>query len=238
VPVFGTWLMKERHKGEEQEGMFGRIRSAYGFSLSGILRYRGPLVILYVVVSVGLVWILLPRLGTEIFPDADAPLMRIRMRAPTGTRIEATERLVLRALDILNREIGASNVEVTSDFVGLIPSSYPVDLIHLFTSGPEEAIIQVAMKPETPRGEALRERLRGRLHRELPNCRFSFEAGDIVTQVMSFGSPTPIEVAIQGVSLQNDYQFAQAVRGPWRSCRLYATSSSSRQPTSQRSIST
>ena len=49
---------------------------------------------------------------------------------------------------------------ITSDFVGLIPSSYPVDLIHLFTSGPQDAIIQVALKPDAPRGEALRERLR------------------------------------------------------------------------------
>ncbi len=48
---------------------------------------------------------------------------------------------------------------ITSDFVGVVPSSYPVDLIHLFTSGPQEAIIQVALKPDTPRGEALRERI-------------------------------------------------------------------------------
>jgi multidrug efflux pump subunit AcrB len=93
----------------------------------------------------------------------------------------------------------------------LIPSSYPVDLIHLFTSGPQEAIIQVAMKPATPRGEELREKLRASLHKELPECQFSFEAGDIVTQVMSFGSPTSIEVAVQGVSLQDDYKYAQKV---------------------------
>ena len=57
-------------------------------------------------------------------------------------------------------ELGPDNVAITSDFVGVVPSSYPVDLIHLFTSGPQEAIIQVALKPDTPRGEALRERLR------------------------------------------------------------------------------
>jgi multidrug efflux pump subunit AcrB len=172
---------------------------------------RWPLVILYLAVSIGLLWILLPRMGTEIFPDANAPRLRLRMRAPTGTRIEVTERLLLRALGVLNREIGPDNVEITSDFLGLIPSSYPVDLIHLFTSGPQEAIIQVAMRPATPRGEALRERLRSSLQKELPECKFSFEAGDIVTQVMSFGSPTPVEVAVQGISLQDDYKYAQKV---------------------------
>ena len=52
-----------------------------------------------------------------------------------------------------------------------------------------------------------------RLRRELPGTQVSFEAADIVTQVMSFGSPTPIEVAVQGVSLQNDYAYAQKVQG-------------------------
>jgi len=212
VPVFSTWLMKEGHRGEEREGLFGKLRSFYEGYLKAVLRFRWPLVICYLVLASGLVWILLPRMGTEIFPDANAPLLRIRLRAPTGTRIEETERLVLRALDVINREIGSDKVEITSDFVGVVPSSYPVDLIHLFTSGPQEAIIQVAVKPDAPRGEALREKLRSSLARELPECQVSFEAGDIVTQVMSFGSPTPIEVAVQGISLQDDYKFAQKVR--------------------------
>jgi multidrug efflux pump subunit AcrB len=204
VPVFSTWLMKERPH--------TAMGTGYGRYLDSVLKIRWPLVIVYLAASFALVFILLPRMGTDIFPDANAPLMRLRMRAPTGTRIEVTERLVLRALDVLKREIGPENVEITSDFLGLIPSSYPVDLIHLFTSGPQEAIIQVAMKSDTPRGEPLREKLRESLSRELPECQFSFEAGDIVTQVMSFGSPTPIEVAIQGASLADDYTHARKVR--------------------------
>src|SRR5579859_433559 len=212
VPVFSTWLMKEGHRGEEREGLFGGIRSLYERYLSAMLRLRWPLAIGYVAVATGLMWLLLPRMGTELFPDANAPLMRIRMRAPTGTRIEETERIVLHALDVIRRDAGPDNVEITSDFVGLIPSSYPVDLIHLFTSGPQEAIIQVALKPGAPRGEALREKLRESLKQELVGCQVSFEAGDIVTQVMSFGSPTPIEVAVQGISLQDDYTYAQKVQ--------------------------
>jgi multidrug efflux pump subunit AcrB len=96
--------------------------------------------------------------------------------------------------------------------MGVVPSSYPVDLIHLFTSGPQEAIIQVALKPDAPRGEALRERIRKDLRQELPAVQVSFEAADIVSQVMSFGSPTPIEVAVQGPSLADDYGYAQKIR--------------------------
>jgi multidrug efflux pump subunit AcrB len=176
------------------------------------LRFRWPLALLYLVTSIGLLYVLLPRMGTELFPDANAPLLRIRLRAPAGTRIEETERIVLHALDVIGSTAGKDNVTITSDFEGLIPSSYPVDLIHLFTSGPQDAIIQVALKPDAPRGEALRERLRQSLLRELPDCRVSFEAGDIVTQVMGFGSPTPVEVDVQGVSLQDAYAYAQKVR--------------------------
>jgi multidrug efflux pump subunit AcrB len=212
VPVFSTWLMKEGHRGEEHDGWFGRLLSLYERYLDAVLGFRWPLVIAYLAVSIFLVWVLLPRMGTELFPDANAPLLRLRLRAPTGTRIEETERLVLRALKTIQRDIGPGNVQITSDFLGVVPSSYPVNLIHLFTSGPQEAIIQVAMKPETPRGEGLRERLRASLKKDVPECQVSFEAGDIVTQVMSFGSPTPVEVAVQGISLPDDYAFARSVQ--------------------------
>jgi len=212
VPVFSTWLMREAHRGEEREGLFGILRRSYEGYLRLVLRFRWPLVLAYLAASIGLVYVLLPGMGTEIFPDANAPLMRIRLRAPTGTRLEETERIVLRALDVIHREAGENNIAITSDFVGVIPSSYPVNLIHLFTSGPQEAVIQIALKPDAPRGETLREKLRDALKRELPGSQISFEAGDIVTQVMSFGSPTPIEVAVQGVSLQDDYGYAQKIR--------------------------
>ncbi len=201
VPVFSTWLMREAHRGEEHEGIFGHLRSFYERYLRLVLRFRWPLVLGYLAVAFGLLYVLLPRMGTELFPDANAPLLRVRLRAPAGTRIEETERIVLRALNVIQQDAGKDNVLITSDFMGVVPSSYPVDLIHLFTSGPQEAIIQVAVKPDTPRGEALRERIRADLRQELPACQVSFEAADIVSQVMSFGSPTPIEVAVQGPSL-------------------------------------
>jgi multidrug efflux pump subunit AcrB len=158
------------------------------------------------------VYVLLPRIGTEIFPETNAPLLRIRLRAPAGTRIEETERTVLRALDVIGRTAGKDNIAITTDFEGLIPSSYPVDLIHLFTSGPQDAILQISLKPDAPRGEALRERLRENLRHELPDCQVAFEAGDIVTQVMGFGSPAPVEVDVQGAILQDVYAYAQKVQ--------------------------
>ena len=146
VPVFSTWLMKEAHRGEEREGLFGRLRWFYQRYLDATLRWRWPLVATYLVVAVGCFVSACRIWARRSFPMLNAPLLRIRLRAPTGTRIEETERIVLQALDVIHRDAGTSNVAITSDFVGVVPSSYPVDLIHLFTSGPQEAIIQVALK--------------------------------------------------------------------------------------------
>ena len=208
VPVFSTWLMQERHAQEEQGG----LRRLYQRYLNAVMAWRWPVAIVYLVASLGLLYVLLPRLGTEIFPDTDPTLIRIRLRAAPGTRVEETERVVMRALDIIGKNAGPENISITSDFVGIQPPSYPVNLIHLFTSGPQEAIIQISLKPDAPRGEPLRERLRASFKRELPGTQISFEAGDIVSQVMSFGSPTPIEVAVQGASLADDAAYAAKLR--------------------------
>src|SRR5205085_10952386 len=123
------------------------------------------------------------------------------------------ETITLRALDIIKREVGRENVAIETDFVGVQPPNYPVNTIFLFTSGPQEAVMLVALKPDASlRGEYLRERLRQKFAKELPNVEVSFEAGDIVSQIMSFGSPTPIEVAVQGPSLPADRQFAERIR--------------------------
>jgi multidrug efflux pump subunit AcrB len=212
VPVFSTWFIRRAHHIEEGRGLFGKLRAVYRRYVEIVLRLRWPVVIGYLAVSIGLVYVYLPRMGTEIFPDANAPLVRLRLRLPAGTRIEQTERGILKALETIKREAGPDNVQITSDFMGVQPPSYPVNLIHLFTSGPGEAIIQVSLKETSPRGEDLREKIRRSVQHELPGSTVSFEAADIVSQVMGFGSPTPVEVAVMGSNLQNNYAFAQKIK--------------------------
>ncbi|WP_260705930.1 efflux RND transporter permease subunit [Edaphobacter flagellatus] len=216
VPVFATWFMSETHRGEEAEGSFGRLRNWYSGYLDRLLRHRLPILIGYFGATAIVLILLTPHLGTEIFPDANGPVLRMRLKAPIGTRIEESEPKVIQALDLIRNTIGTQHVEITSDYMGVQPSSYPVNLIHLFTSGPEEAIIQVQLKPGHPDDEALRESLRSAFQKQMPDVTVAFEAGDIVTQVMSFGSPTPVQVDVQGVDLDQNYAYLAKVEAELR----------------------
>lgn len=213
VPVMAAWLMRAGHAEDETRGMFGMLRSAYGRYLGAALKLRWPLVAGYLVAAGVLLALLVPGLGTELFPQTDSPQFSLRLRAPTGTRIERTEVIVLKALEVIRGEIGPDNVTISTAFIGVQPASYPINTIFLWTSGPHEAVLTVALKPEARRGSAeLRERLRKKLHGALPNVTVSFEAGDIVNQVLSSGSATPVEIAIQGPSLVDDRAHMAKVR--------------------------
>jgi multidrug efflux pump subunit AcrB len=212
VPVLSTWILRTAH-GEAETGLFHWMREAYTKYLRFTLKLRWPLAAGYLIGCFGLVWLLLPRIGTEIFPTVDAGQFQIRLQAPTGTRIERTERVTLEAMDLIHDTMGAENVGITTSFIGVQPASYPINLVYLWTSGPHEAVLLVAVKPEAKlRGEALKEELRARFRKHMPDVRISFEAGDIVARVMSFGSNTPIEVAVQGPNIAQNRTHAEKVR--------------------------
>jgi multidrug efflux pump subunit AcrB len=216
VPVFSIWIMKEAHRQEETQGFFGKIRERYDRLLAFVQQRRWPFVLGYFGCSAVLLLLIVPHLGTEIFPDPNGPVLRLRLKAPIGTRIEETEPMAMRALDLIKRTVGPQNVDITSDYVGVQPSSYPVNLIHLFTSGPEEVLIQVQLKRKHPDDERMREDLRSAFRRDMPEMQMSFEAGDIISQVMSFGSSTPVQIDVQGVDLDQDYGYLSKVEAELR----------------------
>jgi multidrug efflux pump subunit AcrB len=211
VPVLAGWTLK-RPQHTDERGLFHRTRQLYGSYLRWTLRMRWPLTGIYVVASLFFLWLMFPKVGTEIFPAVDAGQFQLRLRASTGTRIERTEVLTLQAMDLIRDTVGANNVQITTSFIGVQPASYPVNTIYLWTSGPHEAVLLVAVKPSLKlRGEELREELRSRFAKKMPGVKISFEAGDIVGRVMSFGSDTPIEVAVQGPNLAANRMHAEKV---------------------------
>ena len=146
-----------------------------------------------------IIWGLGSRLGTEIFPTIDTGQFRLRIRAPDGTDIDQTEQIALKALEVIRDAAGADNVETSLGYLGTIGSSYPINGVFQWMRGPEEAIMWVALKRDSGiHVEQFKEELRGKLAQALPGVHFSFEPADIVNEVMSFGSPTPVEVAVNG----------------------------------------
>jgi multidrug efflux pump subunit AcrB len=211
VPILSTWMLGHQHKahGGESRSAFAAFQAHYARVMHVVMRLRVLVFVVYLALAIGVIWFIGGRLGTEIFPSVDVGQFQLRLRAPTGTRIERTEAIATAVLNLIKDEVGANNVEITMGFVGVQPPNYPINTIYLWTSGPEEAVLQVQLKQGTPVTiEVLKERLRHRLASEMPDVRFSFEPSDIVSRVMSFGSPTPVEVAVSGPDLAANRAFA------------------------------
>ncbi|MGH9616219.1 MAG: efflux RND transporter permease subunit [Acidobacteriaceae bacterium] len=216
VPVLYIWLNKRMHRDEEEStgrSRFDRVRDRYESLIGRLVPRRGLLVATYLAITAGIILLLGPQLGREIFPHTPETQFQLRLRAPSGTRIEATEQIALKTLDDIKRAAGPGNVEISIGYVGSYAPSYPVNLVYLWTSGPQEAVLRIQLKPSAKiRVRQLEEQLRRTLPRDFPDTACTFESADIVDQIMDFGSPTPIEVAIQGFNYSADRAYAEKVR--------------------------
>ena len=216
VPVLATGLLREQ-RAAESHALLDRVHAGHDRFMRRVFKWRWVVAVLYAVITVGGAVVVVRFLGTDMFPAVDAGQFQLRLRAPTGTRVERTEEMALKALDVIRSEAGPSNVEISLAFVGTPASNYPINSIYLWSSGPHEVLITVALRPKSGvRLDGLRERLRHQLPDALPNVSVSFESGDIVSQIMNFGAPTPIEVAVGGPNLSADRAFAEKVAGEMR----------------------
>jgi len=209
VPILSIWWHREPRP-TSQTGSTSSTALRWLFLPS--LTTRHLLVPAYLAGTIFAITLFLPFLGTEIFPQIDAGQLQLRLRAPTATRLESTEQIAQRVLAIIQGE--AQTDKFTSmGLIGVHAPNYPVNLIHQWNSGPEEATLQVqfaanGMMPIA----ALREKLRARFVQEFPDVSFSFEPADIVSRVMSLGSPTPIEVAVSGKDFAASRAHAETLR--------------------------
>ena len=205
VPILAIWWLKpQKHDAEIQQKWFGNV-------LGKLIKLRWLALACYIAIAAFTLVFIGRKLGTDIFPSVDTGAFSLRLRAPSGTRVERTEVIALNILKAI-REESKGQVEITIGYVGTQPPSYPVNTIHQWTSGPHEAILLIKLKSGSGiRLNEFKEKLREKLPKIAPNISLSFEAGDIVTQVMNFGAPTPIEVALSGANLSANRAFADKV---------------------------
>jgi multidrug efflux pump subunit AcrB len=206
VPILSIWWHSEPKKhAEPKPASQSPLRYLFLPSLST----RHILVPAYLAGTIFAITLFLPFLGTEIFPQIDAGQLQLRLRAPTATRLETTEQIATRTLAIIGEE---APIATSMGLIGVHAPNYPVNLIHQWNSGPEEATLQIQLKPGSPAIAALREKLRAKLAAEFPGVLFSFEPADIVSRVMALGSPTPIEVAVSGKDFAASRAHAETLR--------------------------
>jgi multidrug efflux pump subunit AcrB len=214
VPVLSTWMLREHATQKELSTSFlTRLRESLGRILGKLAGMRLLVISAYLLAAVAIIALLGPHLGRELFPRVSSGQLLLRFRAPTGTRVETTERLSLDVLRAIQEAAGSGNVDITLGYVGAPPPNYPINIIYLWTSGQHEAVLRVGLNAKSNiRVDEFEERLRKTLPGKFPGCQFSFEAADIVTQIMNFGAPTPVEINVNGPDLAADRAFAENVR--------------------------
>jgi len=207
VPILCVWLLKSEHGAVEAPRESLPVQM-YRTLVRTAIAARWVTIPVYLVVCLLLLRISTQQVGVEIFPSTDAGEFRLRVRAADGTHIDKTEALAIEVLDEVANVVGKDNVRLSLGYVGTVPASFPINAVYQFSRGPEEAILRIALKPGSGvRTEDAKGQLREALAARFPGVRFSFEPADIVSEVMSFGSSTPIEVAVRGGSIAENRDF-------------------------------
>jgi multidrug efflux pump subunit AcrB len=209
VPVMGNWLMKHHLTNRERAtGAFDRFKNKYAHYGSRLKGKGGLLTVLFVVLSVGAVILLFTTIGTELFPKTDTGQTQVRLRLPVGTRLERTEDATRKLLDEVNTIAGKQNVLISSAFIGTQPSSFPVNLIHLWTGGPHESVTKIKLKPGVISLDKFKDQLRAAVAKDIPAAKISFEPGNLSEQVLNLGSTNPIEIAVVNKNLDEGRKMA------------------------------
>jgi CzcA family heavy metal efflux pump len=208
VPTMAMYLLNTHERHEQPRTIFGRAQRAFDHGFGRIRDgYRGlltrlvaaRLIFLPVFLLICLaVFLLLPSLGQDFFPSTDSGQFLLHIRGKTGLRIEETARLCDLVEDQIRKEVPTSQLANVLDNLGMPYSPYNTMHMTSGTIGASDADILVTLTPDhQPTADFVRD-LRKSLPREFPSVTFSFLPADIVTQILNFGLPAPIDVQFQG----------------------------------------
>ena len=197
---------------------FERVRLAYRRVLTLLVGRRVVFIPMFLGVCLS-AFLLAPRLGENFFPDTDSGQFTLHLRTQTGTRIEETARLTDLVEAAIRREIPAGETDVILDNIGLPYSA--INWMHSASGviGAADADILVSLKadhrPTADYVRALRQKLPG----EFPGVTFYFLPADIVTQIINFGLPAPIDIQVEGADIQGNRRVADKMLNELRQVR-------------------
>jgi len=189
------------------ERVFSWARNRYR-SLLSLALARSKTVIAGFIVFVILSFALEPFLGENFFPSVDSGQILMHVRAQPGTRIEETARLFDLIEQTVRRTIPAAQLDNIVDNIGLPFSGINMAYQNTGTIGPEDGDALISLKPDHSPTDGYVKQLRTSLPREFPGVTFSFLPADIVSQILNFGLPAPIDVQVIGNNLKANYAYA------------------------------
>jgi len=237
VPVMAVWLLKEGHHEHKTDklSLFERVEKAYEGLVHHIVKLKWIVVPSYIGLAAVCLTFFGSILGQELFPKIDSGQFVLRFRPPPGTNFEITRMMGQKILEIIEREVGQDKIDISIGYAGQIAPVYGLNLMITMMRGPDDGILRMAFKEGSGiELAAFREKMRKMLPIEIStwmakvmeskgvppeeakinctNLTFGFEPGDMVSNVMSFGSPTPLEIVVYGNSLPNVRAHAMKVR--------------------------
>lgn len=217
VPTMARYLLPETHDEPSGsslwrrflaafEARFERLRASYRDVL-GVFVVRRRFTLTCVAVLIAASSCLLLVVGEDFFPVVDAGMMKLHVRAPTGTRIERTERLVDEVERVIRSIVPPEEIVGISDNIG-VPVSYNLAFYQTDSIGPMDADVLVQLREGHGPTADYQDRIRRALAEAIPEGQFYFQAADIVSQVLNFGLSAAINVQIQAFDLDAAYERA------------------------------
>ena len=222
VPTMAKYLLHPHapHDEQEQPSRNSLVRFQRRFEVRfehGRARYREYLTLalahrrVFVIGFLTFVlasFLLLPFLGRNFFPAVDSGQILMHARTQVGTRVEETANQFAEIQKVIRKIIPPHEIEVIVDNIGLPPSSINLTYNNTGVMGTQDGDIQIALKQGHQPTDGYVRKLREELPRQFPGVTFSFPPADIVSQILNFGSPAPIELQIRGNDLDASFDYA------------------------------
>jgi multidrug efflux pump subunit AcrB len=224
VPTMVDYLLPAelKHAHDAHAGAFGRfhaaferrfeqMRDAYASLLQWNLEHRAVVFVVFAGVVIS-GFAVLPWVGRDLFPTVDTGQFRLHVRAPAGTRVEQTERYFSQVEGAIREIIPEHEVNLVLDNIGLPNRTYAMAFGDSATTGMADGEILIALahhrSHSTPEYIAI---LRRELPGRFPHLTFFFQPADIVSQILNFGLPAPIDIQIAGLNRKENYQMATEI---------------------------
>jgi multidrug efflux pump subunit AcrB len=215
---YGTPKKEEKGHGflaRFQQGFergFDRFRHGYSRLLGRALEHRWIFGIVFLALCLGSM-ALIPFLGQDFFPTVDAGEFKLHIRAKTGTRIEETAKLCDDIEAVIRQKIPAKDLDSVLDNIGLPYSGINTSYSNSGVIGSADADILVSLKPGHKPTADYQRQLRLDLPKKFPGTLFMFQPADIVSQILNFGLPAPIDIQIVGRDASKNVDVAREIAG-------------------------